>query len=161
MQSPSLDARRGLLESFLNGTLSLRPPERPLVGTVASGLSAPLSSWQLHVWNHTQLANRLSPEAQLFNETITIHRRGSLDTVALEKSFSEILRRHQAWRTTFRIVDGQPRQIVTAPAEISIPVFDLRDLRKAEQDREVLRLGTEDVRQPFDLRNGPLVRTTL
>jgi surfactin family lipopeptide synthetase A len=149
------------LESFLNGTLSLRPPERPLVGAISNGRSAPLSCWQLHVWNQTQLANRISPGAQLFNETITIHRRGSLDVVALEKSFSEILRRHQAWRTTFRVVDGQPRQIVDAPAEISFPVFDLRDLRKDEQHHQVLRLGNEDVRQPFDLQNGPLVRTKL
>ncbi len=149
------------MESFLNGTLLLRAPDRPLVGGISNGHPAPLSSWQLHVWNHTQLATRLSPEAQLFNETITVHRRGALDAAALEKSLNEILRRHQAWRTTFRAVDGQPRQIVSAPAEISLPVFDLRSLSKAEQDREVLRLGSQDVREPFDLETGPLVRTRL
>jgi surfactin family lipopeptide synthetase A len=161
MQSPSLEARRDLLGSFLDGTLSLRPPVAPLVRAVSNGNSAPLSCWQLHVWNHTQLASRLSPGAQLFNETITIHRRGSLDVSALEKSVGEILRRHQAWRTTFHVVDGQPRQMVNAPAKNPFPVFDLRNLPKAQQDREVLRLGSEDVRQPFDLQNGPLVRTNL
>jgi surfactin family lipopeptide synthetase A len=40
-------------------------------------------------------------------------------------------------------------------------VFDLRSLVKAEQEREALRMGTDDVRQPFDLANGPLVRTKL
>ncbi len=149
------------MESFLDGTLLLRQPEPPLVGGVSNGRPAPLSCWQLHVWNHTQLATRLSPGAQLFNETITIYRRGSLDVAALEKSFNEILRRHQAWRTTFRVVDGQPRQMVNALAENSLPVFDLRSLPKVEQDREVPRLGNEDVRQPFDLENGPLVRTKL
>jgi len=149
------------MESFLDGTLQLRLPEPPLHGGVSNGRHAPLSCWQLHVWNHTQLATRLSPGAQLFNETITIHRRGSLDVAALEKSLNEILRRHQAWRTTFRVVDGQPQQIVSAPAEDSLPVFDLRSLSQVEQDRELLRLGNEDVRQPFDLENGPLVRTRL
>ncbi len=161
MQSPSFEARRSLLHSFLDGTLLLRPPERPLVGGVSNGHSAPLSCGQLHVWNYTQLAARVSPGAHLFNETITIHRRGSLDVPALEKSFNEILRRHQAWRTTFGVVDGQPRQKVNPPTEISFPVVDLRHLPQAEQDREVLRLGNEDVRQPFDLQNGPLVRTSL
>jgi surfactin family lipopeptide synthetase A len=161
MQSPSVEERRSLLESFLDGTLLLRPPERPLVGALSAGHSAPLSCWQLHVWNYTQLAARLSPGAQLFNETITIHRRGPLEVPALEKSFNEILRRHQAWRTTFRVVDGQPQQIVNPPAVIPLLVFDLRHLLEAEQEREVLRLGTEDVRTPFDLQNGPLVRARL
>jgi surfactin family lipopeptide synthetase A len=149
------------MASVLNGTLSLRSPEPPLLGGVSNDHPAPLSCWQLHVWNHTQLAARLSPGAQLFNETITIHRRGSLDVAALEKSLDEILRRHQAWRTTFRLVDGQPRQIVRAPAKSSLAMFDLRSLPKAEQEREALRLGTDDVREPFDLANGPLVRTKL
>jgi surfactin family lipopeptide synthetase A len=161
MQGFSVEARRGLLESFLDGTLSLRAPERPLVGGLFDGHSAPLSRWQLHIWNYTQLAARLTPEAQLFNETITIHRRGSLDVQALEKSFTEILRRHQAWRTTFRIVDGQPRQFVNPPGVISLPVSDLRHLLGDEQEREVLRLGNQDVRQPFDLQDGPLVRARL
>lgn len=161
MESPSVEARRSLLGSFLDGTLLLRPAERPLVGVVSDGHSAPLSCWQLHVWSYTQLAARLSPGAQLFNETITIHRRGSLDVPALEKSFSEILRRHQAWRTTFRVIGGQPRQIVNPPAGILFSIFDLRHLPKAEQDREVLRLGNEDVCQPFNLQEGPLVRAKL
>jgi hypothetical protein len=149
------------MASFLDGTVSLRSPEPPLVGGVSNDHPAPLSCWQLHVWNCAQLAARLSPGAQLFNETITIHRQGSLDVLALEKSIEEILRRHQAWRTTFRIVDGEPRQFVSAQAENSLAVFDLRSLPKAEQDHEALRLGTDDVRKPFDLANGPLVRTKL
>jgi len=149
------------MASFLDGSLSLRSPEPPLAGGLSNEHPAPLSCWQLHVWNHTQLAARLSPGAQLFNETITIHRQGSLDVAALEKSLNEILRRHQAWRTTFRTVDGQPQQLVSAPAKSSLAVFDLRSLPKAEQEREALRLGTDDVRQPFDLANGPLVRTKL
>jgi hypothetical protein len=149
------------MESVLDGTLLLRPPEPPLVGGISNGHPAPLSSWQLHVWNHVQLANRLSPGAQLFNETITVHRHGSLDVAALEKSLNEILRRHQAWRTTFHTIDGQARQIVNAPANNSLAVFDLRHLAPLDQEREVLRLGNQDVREPFDLENGPLVRTRL
>ena len=107
------------------------------------------------------MANRLSPKAHLFNETITVHRQGSLDVSALEKSFNEILRRHQAWRTIFRVIDGQPHQIVNELTETSLPVFDLRGLSNAEQRREVLRLGNQDVRERFDLESGPLVRTRL
>ncbi len=43
----------------------------------------------------------MAGDALIYNEPITIHRHGELDRSALARSFFEIVRRHEAWRTTF------------------------------------------------------------
>src|SRR5208282_4407889 len=117
----------------------------------------PLTFAQQQVWLHAQLA----PELPLYNEPFTVHRKGRLDVTALERSFTEIIRRHEAWRTTFAIVDGQPMQVVHPSFEIKLPVVDLRNLPGSERVPAALQLATEDARQPFDLAKLPLLRAHL
>ena len=117
----------------------------------------PLTFAQQQVWLHAQLA----PELPLYNEPFTVHRKGPLDAGALERALNEIIRRHEAWRTTFAMVEGEPVQVVHPPFEIKLPVTDLRHLRDAERVPAALRLATEDARRPFDLAKLPLVRAHL
>ena len=60
------------------------------------GDTAPLSFAQQQIWLHTQMV----PGIPVYNEPVTIHRQGTLDVRALELALTEIVRRHQAWRTT-------------------------------------------------------------
>ena len=78
-----------------------RPPNVPI----------PLSFWQQLLWLHSQMVSDLP----VYNEPITVHRSGPLDVGILEKSLAEIFRRHEAWRTTFVVVDGQPVQVIQPP----------------------------------------------
>ena len=134
-------------ESKLPATIPPRPP----------GAVIPLTFAQQQVWLHAQMA----PHEPVYNEPFTVHRKGALDVGALERSFTEIIRRHEAWRTTFSIVDGQPVQVVHPPFEIKLPVVDLRNLPENERLDAALRLATEDARQSFDLAKLPLVRARL
>jgi amino acid adenylation domain-containing protein len=116
----------------------------------------PLSYSQQQIWVHSQLAG----ESLIYNEPVTIRREGELNIPALERSFAEIVRRHEAWRTTFLWDGNQAVQIVhPAPARIEIPRIDLRAHPQPEQ--EALRLATEDAHQPFDLARGPMYRLRL
>ena len=119
--------------------------------------SIPLSYEQEQIWLHAQLAGNLP----LYNEPVTIHYRGSLDVAALEKSFNEVLRRHEAWRTSIEIVDGVPMQKVHPSLRISMPVLDLRGLPNEKRELEALRIATEDARKPIDLTEAPLFRARL
>src|SRR5436189_5458477 len=87
----------------------------------ARGAVAPLSAAQQQIWLHAQLA----PELPLYNEPFTIRRRGPLDVAALEAALAEIVRRHEAWRTTVQLDGGQPVQVVQPTAAIALPVVDL------------------------------------
>jgi amino acid adenylation domain-containing protein len=171
------EARRALLQKYLRGEMA-RPKAQPATIPKRIGRGpAPLSSSQQQIWLHSELARSAatgghngnhagdnggeSADASLiYNEPITIHRRGELDVFALERSFTEMVWRHEAWRTTFEWEGDDGVQIVRdGPVHIDIPFVDLRSHPRA--DEEALRLATEDARQPFDLARGPMYRLRL
>src|SRR2546425_7731149 len=151
------EAKRSLLHRYLQGDLQRSQTGKGAIGPRPPGRAIPLSFGQQQVWLHAQFA----PGMPVYNEAITVHRKGLLDVPALEQSFNEIIRRHEAWRTTFTIVDGRPVQVVNPAPTLRLPVVDLRGLPEAEREPEALRLASEDARQPFDLGRGPLLRANL
>ena len=129
----------------------------PATPQPSRGNSAPLSFAQQQVWLHAQLV----PDVPVYNEPVTIRRQGSLDVAALERALTEIIRRHEAWRTTFALVDGEPVQIIQPATAVSLPVVDLSQLPEAEKEATARRLAHEDALRPFDLSAGPLLRALL
>ena len=83
------------------------------------------------------------------------------NAAALERALNEIVRRHEALRTTFTSVEGQPVQVIAPVLKLTIPVVDLRGLPAAQRSGELRRLAQEEARRPFDLARGPLLRATL
>src|SRR6266516_4137936 len=152
------EAKRLLLKKYVRGDLlktaddSLRIRPRP------RGQPAPLSLTQEQIWLRAQKSADLPP---FYNDSIIIHRHGTLDPRVLERSFTEIVRRHEAWRTTFSTVDGEPTQMLHPPFAVKLPVTDLRNLAAAEREAEALRLATADACKPFDLTRAPLFRARL
>ena len=151
------DARRALLQRYLRGGLtdtrsSVTIPKRPTTEPI------PLSYSQQQIWVHSQLAG----ETAIYNEPITIQFSGPLDVTALERSFNEIVRRHEAWRTIFSWEGDHGIQKVQPPPEqITIPRVDLRSTLQDERDQEALRLAKRDILQPFDLAHGAMYRLQL
>jgi hypothetical protein len=84
---------------------------------------------------------------------------GELDPSALEEALTRLVQRHESLRTTFRVQQGEPRQVIHEQSRF---VLGCRDLR-SELDPEgaAKRLGQAESSQPFDLENGPLFRATL
>ncbi len=151
------EAKRALLEKYLRGDLPQPARAAGAITQRASGNSAPLSFGQQQVW----LLAQLTLDSPVYNECVTIHLPGPLEVAAFEQSFNEIIRRHEAWRTSFPLVDGQPIQMIHPPSRLTLPVVDLRYLPEGEREVEALRLATEDARILFDLAQGPLLRATL
>ncbi|MFL5357704.1 amino acid adenylation domain-containing protein, partial [Archangium sp.] len=79
---------------------------------------------------------------------------GALDAGALEHALREVVRRHEALRTCFRSVSGQPVQCVLP--EVS---FQLRLEEIAAH--EVRTRAEADARAPISLEEAPLMRATL
>jgi len=156
MGSGYSEAKRKLLEKCLRGELELRP-RTPQIPPRPPGEHIPLSRAQEQVWVHAQLA----PELPLYNEPVTIHHSGPLDVAALERSCNEILRRHEAWRTTFKVIEGQPFQEVHEKLSISFPVTDLRSLPPDLRDPAAIAIATAEASVPLDLSELPLFRARL
>ena len=132
-------------------------PSLQSVPRLANTRMAPLSSGQQQIWVHTQLV----PEISIYNEPVTVHRRGTLDVPALERALTEIVRRHECWRTTFTLANGEPVQVVEAPKPVQLRVSDLSRLPASQREAEARRLAAEDALRPFNLSQGPLFHALL
>ena len=101
------------------------------------------------------------PNNPFYNVPAAVRMTGAIDLAALQQSFNEIVRRHEALRTTFAAVNGQPVQKIAAAVNVPIALLDLRILPPAEREIEAERLITEEAQRPFNLSAGPLLRVTL
>ena len=149
-------AKRTLLEKRLQGALRTTVRE-PAIARRTTGGQAPLSFAQQRLW----FLEQLEPGSPVYNVIEALHLDGPLDVPALERSFSEIVRRHEALRTNFVCVDGQPAQIISPEREFRIDVVDMRALSPAERDAEAKQLLRDEARRPFDLTRDLLLRVTL
>jgi surfactin family lipopeptide synthetase A len=151
------ETKRALLEKYLRGDHTQTVTASGIIPRRSPGSAAPLSFGQQQLW----LLAQMMPDIPVYNESVTIHLPGPLDVAALQQSFNEIIRRHEAWRTSFPIVDGQPVQMIQPPPALTLPAVDLRDLPLARREAEARRLATEKALPLFDLAHGPLLRATL
>ena len=113
----------------------------------------PMSLAQEGLW----FLDQLEPDRAAYIIPVAIRLRGLLDVEALERSLHMIVQRHEALRTTFRMMEGQPVQVIAPTLAVPLSQVDLRGLPGVEREAEVLRLATE----PFDLNQGPLIRATV
>jgi hypothetical protein len=153
------EAKRRLLEKLIKSGPTQSPGSTQTITPRPEGEAAPLGLAQEQVCRRTLRARGKPP---LYNETITVYRRGSLEPALLERCFTEILRRHEAWRSSFHLGSSQPVQVIhPAPVTMKIPIADLRDLSGEEREAEAARLASERAQKPFDLEQGPLLRPLL
>ena len=123
----------------------------------ASRESAPLSFAQQRLW----FLNQLEPESSFYNEPRVVRLTGYLNVEALEKSFNQIIARHEALRTVIAVVDGNPVQRIADRRIIELPVIDLRTFNSQDRDIQARRVITETIRRPFELSKDLMLRVLL
>src|SRR5580700_9822483 len=139
----------------------IAPPGEPIPRRPTSD-RPPLSFAQQRLWFVEQLG--LTPGA--YHIPIHLRLSGDLNPDALARSFTEIVRRHEALRTCFRTAGAEPYQHILDPAAVQLPIVelpveDLRALAPGRREAEARRLATEETARPFDLAQGPMLRTRL
>nr|WP_176422073.1 non-ribosomal peptide synthetase [Bradyrhizobium sp. 2S1]MCK7664908.1 non-ribosomal peptide synthetase [Bradyrhizobium sp. 2S1] len=77
---------------------------------------------------------------------------------ALVKAFARLLERHEVLRTLFAERDGVVFQIIRPSLDIEIPLVDLSDLDEAGYAVALDSMVDGELRSPFDLERGPLIR---
>ena len=100
--------------------------------------------------------DQLQPNSSVYNFPAGFWIKGALDVRALAAGLGEIVRRHEALRTSFTNTGDEPVQVIQAPRKFELPVLDLMHLPATSRRAEALRLSTEDAGAPFDLASGPL-----
>jgi amino acid adenylation domain-containing protein len=121
------------------------------------GFGLPASYAQERLW----FLEQLRPGTAAYNMPAALRLRGPLDVGALEQSLGEIVRRHEALRTTFVAVEGRPFQVIAEARAVRLPVVDLAGLAEAEREAEALRLANEEAHRPLGLARDLLLRASL
>jgi len=126
-------------------------------GSVARDRPLPLSFAQQRLW----FLDQLVPENPFYNVPVAVRLTGQLDFPALEQAFNAIIQRHEALRTSFTQVAGQPTQVIAASLHLPLPVVDLQHLPLPERDSTVQQMVTAAALRPFNLAVAPLLRVNL
>ncbi|MEU3465660.1 amino acid adenylation domain-containing protein [Streptomyces sp. NPDC006733] len=137
------------LAGQLDGDRAVRPAVRrmPLPEVL------PLSFAQRRLW----FLNRMEAQRPAYNHPVAVRLSGRLDRAALRAALHDVIARHDALRTVFPEVSGEPRQHVVEFAE-----HDTLDLPVRAVDAERLPAAlVEAARAGFDLATELPLRAAL
>ncbi|MEH2077953.1 MAG: amino acid adenylation domain-containing protein [Nostoc sp.] len=117
----------------------------------------PISLTQLELWFFDQFY----PDSSIYNLPLVYRITGALNEKALEESLREIVRRHETLRSTFQVKNGQVVYAIVNEPVFNFSIIDLRHLPTSERETEVTQQAEKEIKHPFDLAQGPLLRSKL
>ena len=157
MKTPNLSPeKKALLEQRL-GVAAQKRVKGPVISRRPNQDFAPLSFAQRQMW----VIDQMTPGNPAYNLPIGYRLKGSLDLTALENSFNEVIKRHEALRTTFAVQGGEPLQFIHSDFKIKITITDLSHLTGEQCHNALQALASEESVRSFDLSHLPLIRACL
>ena len=117
----------------------------------------PTSLDQERLW----FIDQMEPGNPAYNIHSSCRLFGRMDVELMRRAVNASIARHEILRTTFKVVDGRPVQVVAPRLEIDLPVIDLQHLPRAERDQAAHAAAVQAAAVRFDLEKGPLVRVGL
>ncbi|TWE07133.1 arthrofactin-type cyclic lipopeptide synthetase C [Pseudomonas sp. AG1028] len=115
------------------------------------GEASALSFAQQRLW----FLSQMDGGSQAYNIPLVLELCGLLDVVALQRSLSRIVERHETLRSRF-IANEQGAEVVFVSTPLQLPLEDLREQPQALHER-LAQLAVE----PFDLSREPALRACL
>ncbi|KAK3806970.1 MAG: Non-ribosomal peptide synthetase module [Benniella sp.] len=126
------------------------------IDTISREGDLPLSFSQQRMWFLAQMDG----VSVTYHIPSAVRLRGELDLDAWQRALDTLFARHEALRSVFVAVDGQP-QVRLLPAHSGLPIRwkDLQGVSDAES--EVEKMSANEATIPFDLAQGPLIRVLM
>jgi amino acid adenylation domain-containing protein len=127
--------------------------EEPLRSYSHESEHHPLTKGQAGLW----FLHQVDPGSSAYNIASAVRVLSKFEPAILKKAFQSLVDRHAALRSTFSLIDNEPRQFVRQSLEFSPTELDAQDWHELTL-REHL---TREAARPFDLERGPLFRVGL
>ncbi|KAG0341268.1 hypothetical protein BG005_003033, partial [Podila minutissima] len=115
----------------------------------------PLSFAQQRMWFLAQLDG----VSDTYHIPLSIRLHGPLNREAWRLALTDLVARHEALRSVFVEVGGQPYVQILAYEELSVGYVDLRGA--ADVEGQLKTLADAEIHEPFDMVQGPLIRAKL
>jgi amino acid adenylation domain-containing protein len=151
----SEDQRRLLAQRLAKNARAAAPSR--IVCRPRSALTFPLSFAQQRIWFLNQLGS--------MNAAFTVGEinelTGPFDVRILERSLNALVQRHEALRTTFVVVNGQPFQKIHASMPVGVSVEDLTAVPEADRLQDLRQRVAAAIAAPWKLDTGPLLRAAV
>ncbi|WP_232442700.1 condensation domain-containing protein, partial [Burkholderia ubonensis] len=145
---PTLAGLATAIQDLLGDRTVVRPPITPM----ARDGALPLSFAQKRLWFLAQLEGI----CDAYHIPLALRVRGPLDVHAWQQTLDTLWARHEALRSVFVSTAGQPEVRLLDPA-LGLPLH----LIEPHDASQLAALCAAEVRAPFDLAVGPLIRASL
>jgi amino acid adenylation domain-containing protein len=116
-----------------------------------------VSYGQAQLW----FLDQINPGSVAYHVVKSVRLTGPLNEPALVAAFDGLVRRHEALRTTFLSIDGEPRCRIGPEPTTKLASIDLEDVPRTEREAAIVHQVTDETVLPFDLQQGPLLRAKL
>lgn len=156
-QTPSLSPEQRVLFNLRLKNKRQRVSQKTIIPRHSQCDFYPLSFQQEQLW----FLQWLNPESPVYNLHHTYALQGPLNLKAMQRSFDEIVRRHEILRTSFVVKGGEGAQQVSPLWEDTLSIMDLRHLPEAEREEYIHDLTVEQAHRPADLARDKLLRAVL
>ena len=143
------------MEKFVK-TYDLVPVDHDPFAGPAILRSVPTTEAQREIWAAAEMGNEASCA---YNESVSLELLGHLYHAALDKAVHLVCDRHEALHSV--IAPGGARYLVLEQVRMTIEQVDLVMLGGPGQQERLSELARTDMRTPFDLVHGPLLRIKL
>ncbi|NEQ65703.1 MAG: amino acid adenylation domain-containing protein [Symploca sp. SIO2D2] len=151
------DRKQEIITFLQQANLNIDSKHNKVQPIERNGNPPPLSYAQQRLW----FIEKMALSRNSYNMPLTLHLVGQLDYVALQKSISKIIARHETLRTTFSEINGTPVQIIKPPFELKLPKKDLSGLTPSEQTTKLQQLLQQENELSFNLEVDPPIRAQL
>lgn len=154
----SFDADISVTEIFSHATLQAmatrikgksKQIEFP-IQQVTESAHYPVSSAQKRLF----LLDRMQGSNTSYNMSGILRATGQLDKQRLQEAYQQLVDRHEALRTSFDLVNGEPVQRISQSCPVEIEMFEV-------SEKQTLDTIIAHFIRPFDLADAPLVRVGL
>ncbi|HEY6330419.1 MAG TPA: amino acid adenylation domain-containing protein, partial [Blastocatellia bacterium] len=153
-ENPTPSEMAAIIEHRLRDSKSLASP---VILPADRSRPLPLSYAQQRLW----FIEQLRPDTPAYNMARAIRISGELNIDHLNRTLTEITRRHESLRTHFPEVDGQVVQMISPPSPFHVRQLSLPNLPAEDENLALASFVVNEVRQPCNLAEGPLFRATL
>jgi amino acid adenylation domain-containing protein len=118
---------------------------------------APLSFAQQRLW----FLDQFYPRSCAYNVPRVFRLSGVLDVPVLQRSLDALVERHEILRTTFKLVNEEPVQVVGPARAVPLRIVDLSSVAAADRESQAHAMVKAEVQRPFDLSSDLMLRATV